>query len=407
MRPPRIGILALPLLLGACRGAAPEPLPVWAPAPNPYVPQQGSGNAFDAYALAALKVEATAGKHLDRVSFYPDQKAAARKACADAVREVFAASRKPAEFHFVPRPPFTPAPYQRGWRLIGRCLRWEVEATAANGDYDRAIDAAIVATRFGFDLTGGGATDASLGFTIVDEARQALVPYLDRMGAGQLGRLNAGLREALARKPKLSVVVDHERESGRLAVQSLQDAAARDDLKTFETNLGPDIKEAAQYLRDLKGEGPEDVRRYFTGYAEEVENESVHLARQAELPAVKRGDVPKPKLAAERPWRRFARHFVGAARPLLEIDDRTTARTRLLAVTATMLQRRKLKQPFPKNLDRLPAGITLDPFSGEPLHYASDGTDFNVYSVGANLRDDGGDTDDAWLAPDLTLEKRG
>lgn len=376
---------------------------VWASPPPAYTPQAGSDNAFDAYALAANEVEGKAGDLLDRVSFTPGQKRKVMDLCAGAVRDVSAASRKRCEFRFTARKPFTGAPYQRGWRLIGRSLRWKAEEAAANGDYDGAIDTALVATRFGFDLTGGGATDASLGFAIADDARIALISSLDRMGAGQLGKLQAGLAEALARKPSVAGVIENERMSSRLAVQAIQDAYANQSLGEIEKQLGPGVKEAVQYLRD---QDLEKARGYFEGFAAEAETSTDALIRLAKLSVAEREKEPKPKLAGERPWRRFSRHFLATARPLLEIDDRTTARTRLLALESALSKTRKLKQPFPRDLSKFPESLTKDPYSGGLLRFVSDGMEFRVYSVGENLRDDGGDTDDAWLAPDLTLERR-
>lgn len=376
---------------------------VWATPPTPYAPQSGSDNAFDAYALAANDVEGKAGELLDRVSFTPGQKEKVRELCADAMRDVSAASRKRCEFRFTARRPFEALPYQRGWRLIGRALRWQAEEDASKGDYDAAIESALVATRFGFDLTGGGGTDASLGLAIADEARIALVNHLDRMGAGQLGKLQGGLVEALERKPSIANVVENERMSARLAVQAIQDAYANQSLGDFEKQLGPGVKEAVQYLRD---QDLEKARVYFDGFAAEAETSTDTLIRLAKLPLAAREKEPKAKQAEERPWRRFARHFIATTRPLLNIDDRTTVRTRLLALETAMLKRRKLKQAFPRDLSKFPASLTLDAYSGDTLRFVSDGVDFRVYSVGTNLRDDGGDTDDAWLAPDLTLERR-
>lgn len=404
MRPPRIGILvSLVLVSAACGRRVPPAMHVWAAPTAPYAPQAGSDNAFDAYALAANAVEGSAGEYLDRVSFTPGQKARVQEICAEAVRDVTAASRKRCEFKFTARKPFEALPYQRGWRLIGRSLRWQVEDAAAKGDYDAAIEAALVATRFGFDLTGGGGTDASLGLAIADEARIALVSHLDRMGAGQLGKLQAGLMEALERKPSIANVVENDRMTGRLAVQAIQDAYANQSLGEFEKQLGPGVKEAVQYLRD---QDLEKARVYFDGFAAEAEASTDALARLAKLPLALREKEPKPKRAEERPWRRFARNFVATAAPLLSIDDRTTVRTRLLALESALLKRRKMAQAFPRDLSKFPASLTLDPYSGEMLRFVSDGVDFRVYSVGTNLRDDGGDTDDAWLAPDLTLERR-
>ena len=414
MRPPRIGILVLVCLAVAtgCRRQEPDALPVWAAAPNPYVPLPGSGNAYDEYAVAAQKVEATAGKHLERVSFYPEQRKKAREACAEALREISAATRKPCQVQFAARPPFTPAPFQRGWRLIGRCFRWQAEEQAAAGEFDAAIETALTATRFGFDLTGGGATDASLGYAIVDDARLALLPHLPKMGAGQLGRLSAGLEEAVKRKPALGSVVENERQNGRLAIQALQDAAAKGNFEPFLTNLGPSVKDGIEKLDEARGKGAEELKAYFEGFARDAEEMDSRMARYAALPyaevareeeARKEAEKKKPR---RRAWGRFAKHFLGTAQPVLEMDARTLARTRLLALTASMLQRQKLKQPFPGGLDRLPPGLSTDPFTGRALGYDVTAVEFRLYSLGADGRDDDGDTDDAFLAPDLTLEQK-
>ena len=39
----------------------------------------------------------------------------------------------------------------------------------------------------------------------------------------------------------------------------------------------------------------------------------------------------------------------------------------------------------------LPADATIDPFNGAPLHLAKLSEGWLIYSVGANLKDDGGD----------------
>lgn len=408
MRSPRTGTFALLFLvfLGGCRSRPAAPYPTWATVPPAYVPAQGGREAFDVYALAARDVEAKAGANLDRVSFYPRQRAEARTAASDGIRQVRRAVRMPMRFAFVPRRPFRPAPHQRGWRLIGRTFRWEIEEALRAGRYDAAIDLAIDATRFGFDLTGGGATDASLGFAIVEEARLALLPGLAQFGAGQLGRLAEGLRGALERKAPMERVIQNEHAHTMLAIQSVQDALQKNDFRDLEANLGPGVKEATDYLRNLRDEGAERTT-YFQGFVDEAESVRDWLVRSAAKPTAERSRVPKPKLASHRPWRRFAKHFVGVAEPLLEVDDRAVARTRLLALESDLLRRRKLKQPPLRDLRRFNPVLTRDPFSGRTFLYRADRAQYSLYSVGANGRDDGGDTDESFTTPDLTLERRG
>lgn len=412
MRPPRIGILALsillvPMLVGTgCRRDAPVRYETWAtPAPS-YTPVRESGNAFDAYALAAVRVENEGSKHLDRVSFYPDQRAQARIVGRPAMLDVIRASGRSHEFKFVPHLPFQAAPYQRGWRFIGRCLRWEIEEAVLTEDYDTAVDTLLAGTRFGFDLTGGGATDAALGLGIVDELRIAILPALPKMGSAQLGRLSEGLRAALARKGPISEAIEHERLNSRLGLQALQDGFLREDLREFHDKLGADMREPIEYVQKLKSKSEDKRLAYFQGLASEGDEEIHALIRQSAMPASERSKDPGAKKIKDRPWKRIVPHLFLAARPLLEMDDRTLARTKLLALECDLLKRRKMGQAMPTNLDGYGKEATTDPYTGKPFLYRWDKVQFSLYSQGSNGRDDGGDTDESFSMPDLTLERK-
>jgi hypothetical protein len=123
------------------------------------------------------------------------------------------------------------------------------------------------------------------------------------------------------------------------------------------------------------------------------------------MPAALRGDPPKPT-AKERPWKHFGRHFFLAADPLLALNDQTLARTRLLILNAELIKAFKLKAAYPTSLAAFDPAIKTDPYTGADFRYRSDGTDCSVYSVGANLRDDGGETDESFTTPDLKLEMK-
>ena len=81
------------------------------------------------------------------------------------------------------------------------------------------------------------------------------------------------------------------------------------------------------------------------------------------------------------------------------------ARTRLLAIEAEVLHQIKAAGRAPASLAALPTALTVDPFTGLPFVYRANGAVYSVYSVGDDQRDDGGETDEGFLRPDLTLEK--
>src|SRR5438034_1070663 len=96
MRKPWMGHLVVPtfvLVLAGCHSSEPPAYPTWATPVPAYTPQAQSGNAFDAYALAATEIEGTAAKHLTRVSFYPDQRDSAMKACEGVLAKIAVASK--------------------------------------------------------------------------------------------------------------------------------------------------------------------------------------------------------------------------------------------------------------------------------------------------------------------------
>lgn len=388
------------------------PLTPIATPPPAYVPREGSGNAFDTYALAALDVEARAGEDLKRVAFYPAQRTRAMDTCAGTLRRIRGVGVRECHFEFVPRPPFTPGPYQRGWRLMARCLRWQAEDLAAKGDYDNAISTALVSARMGADLTGGGATDAALGLTMMDDARLALLPYLDKMGAAQLGRLADGITAVLRRKPAVTVPIQNEGQRVGLCVQAVQDAFKGNDFKALESNLGTSVRDSIEKLNELRGKD-RDVQAYFADFLAEGQAQTAKLTERAGISAADRAARDAAEKEARkkqrnrkaRPWSGFAKHFFSTALPLIDQDDRTVARTRMFALTATLLQWKKAGRPLPRDLSAFPREVTLDPYDFGSLRLSDDGLDFVVYSVGANFRDDGGDTDESWQLPDLTLER--
>ena len=97
----------------------------------------------------------------------------------------------------------------------------------------------------------------------------------------------------------------------------------------------------------------------------------------------------------------FARHFFLIGSPLLDIEDRSVARLRLLIMEAELRRFVALQGRAPASLTAVKPPWATDPYNGRTFGYQPDGAEFRVYSVGANLKDDLGDTDAAGLDPDI------
>jgi len=400
---PRIGLIALPLAFAGCRNAPPRPYPDFAPEPPAISLSAASGNAFDAYALAAIEAELAAPTYLKATQFTDYQKGRILLHLAGPLRTVRQARSKPCDFRFVPRSPLERPLYQRGWRLIGLALAWRIAAKAEAEKYDEAVDDVLTATELGFGLTGGGTLDASLGLWIADQARAALGPRLKRLGASQLVTLRDGLGRALQSKPLLEVTFEHDRLQMLHNIDELQRAYRSQDLKSILGLIDVDASDAKRELEALDPNGENRVK-FFQGMADEATDETEWLKSKVRIPASKRKMDEAPTYPKRRPWRPLARHFLRAGRPLFALNDATLARTRLMLLEAEIIRQTKMVGRAPRQLPQAQPGWIQDPFTGRPFAYSSAGREYLVYSVGENFTDEGGETDPTFTSPDLTLE---
>lgn len=394
------GLALVAASLAGCHHREPVPFPTYsftieAPAAAPT-------GGFARYVAASDDVESKEAKYIDRTTFTPGMKSAVIAGAAPDIATIASASSAPVEFAFAPHAPFSAEKHTQGWRLIGRALSWRIAQRCQTGDFDGAVADTILATKFGFDLCGGSGLDASLGFAIVGDARRALALYLMHLGAGQLGTLRAGLQSALSRKPPLKVTLEHEHSNMLAAVQAIQKAYQEHALPALQDNLGPDSRDAVEYLEKV---GPEDAAAYFAGFAKEADDQAAEYENESTLPAAKRSGFQETAPPEKRPWRRFSRDFFSGGDTLLAMNDETLARTRLFALEAMLLQQAKASKSLPKDLSGAPKELNVDPYTGGSFLYRVDGMNFQIYSVGKDLTDDGGDTDSDYSRPDLTLER--
>ncbi|MBX7131877.1 MAG: hypothetical protein K1X67_04270 [Fimbriimonadaceae bacterium] len=397
------------LLLLVCAGVAsgcgkkaPPPYPTWYEPPKEYAAQAKSANAYDGYVLAAQQAESAGKEDINRVSFTFGQRKRLAARLQGATKTLMAAASKPCT---IPDRSFRPdqAPtYQRGWRLLGRSLAWKVEDALNEQKPDEAIRIAAIGTKFGFDLTAGNVGDAALGYQIVDECRAALAPALPTLSPVDLTRLIEAFQKVLTDKPPIASMLENERRQMLAAVQFVQDSYRKDDYSELKQQLGPDAREPIRYLEEMKDkDGPKRVE-YFQNFADEIDPEIALLRKRASQPAEARGPIPLPA-SDGRPWKRLSRHFFRSARPVIDLSDRALARVRLLILNAIVLRSIRESGKAVLSFAALPKSLTTDPYSGRPFRFSAVGAEYKLYSIGSDLRDDGGETDELGLGPDLVL----
>lgn len=397
-------LAGLAIALAGCSAPPPPPFPEWAPKANAFAPSPTSGNAFDGYVIAATEAEESAGDYVRYVSFQGKHKRELTSKLAPALRRVRKAAQSPCDFKFVSQPPFASVPNHAGWRLIRISLVWQVEAALSKDDFDTAISLVGLAAKVGFDLANGGASDADMGLQFVDEARRAIAPRLQDLSVGQLAKLTASLKNALAAMPRFETIAQNENQNFHQGVQWVQDQYRANSFDGIEAALGNPVRDAIIYLKGVKKDDRNQRQAYFEGFAKEADQYANWARSQAALPAVKRKRDKEMPLADPRPWRRFSSQLFSTLPPILARYDATLARTRLLILTSEIHRQIKIARVAPRTLDAFTSELLTDPYSGVPFKYRSTGMEFRVYSVGTNFQDDMGNTDSVYASPDLTLE---
>lgn len=382
------------LAVAGCRGHE-RPLDKWTSNLTP----AASSPAFDELLAIGREAEAASPKLVVRTDFYPSHKKAAAKACAPLIARLARIQRAPLTFAYRPAGLETDLPARKGWRLIGRVLAWQIADAAAAKAWPSAIERWRMATRFGFDLTGGGAADATLGLAIADDARRAIAPALREMPASSQELLASRAEAVLKARPILDHAVHNEAANMLTILQYLQDAYASDRLPEAAKPLGPSVADDVDRL--VKG-GREKAVEAFRGIGEEIKEIDSVLADDARRPARARKWEFEPGAVR---GRMFRRAIVGGVDSLLGMNDATLARTRLLVAECRLRALALTKKPLPRGLDGLCPTAHTDPYSGDELIYRRDGKEWSVYSVGPDGKDDGGQTDAAGNAPDLRLER--
>lgn len=389
------------LVFGACRQAPPPDFPVWFQSPEPA--PVADGDPFGMYVIAANRALADDPLGIARVSFTKGQKEESLKRLAPALRTLSLATGVEAKFTFQPKPPFVPNPQRPGWRLLGRALVWQCEFALESGDGSALVTATRRLYRFSAMLRTGGALDADIGWTLLDEHRALVAPRLpdlDSQTLFEIASITDGVRQ---NNDEWNAVISNEKDQMLAAVQYLQDAYQKSDFKDARTRLGTEAREGIDFLERMRGSDGPSRAEYFKNFAAEIDEEIQTVRSALETPAALRESLPVPE--GQRPWRRFAKQFFRTLRPLLDRSAKTITRTKLLGLEARIWSQLKTTGKAPANLQEISPQAAFDPYTGREFGYAATGKVFRLYSVGQDGVDNGGKTDEVFESPDFTLER--
>jgi hypothetical protein len=144
-----------------------------------------------------------------------------------------------------------------------------------------------------------------------------------------------------------------------------------------------------------------------------ITNMTAEAARiRDEANAQRSPDAPAPPRTEwwqkdrERPWSPLTQHLLLGPRVLPAVEKRYQSKLRLFALAAALQRQVVNAKTAPAQLPALDPELLTDPYSGRPFIYRAVGREYQVYSVGANKKDDGGETDRNGEVPDVALETR-
>lgn len=406
-----------------CQRAAPPALPDYRePTANPV-----AGNAaWSELVTHAAAAEALPASLTDRATYPPIFRTRIRAVVRDGMRTVVRNMDRDVQIAWSPRDPGKPAPHLRGISVIALGLQWQLEDQLEAND-PASVRTVLALSKLGWDLTGGAATEADLGFSILDRTRQMVTPRLGQFTSDQLRQLGLGLKKSMEARPEDPTWVRHEvgqvSRNTAFVLEAIQ-SGRTGDLAPF---LVPNDGTIIRTIDRLRTE-PEDLRTFLDGFGRESVNARELALALYPMSVRARNDAleaERRKSASDRTWppdqdrlwRRVSRAFLATlaftprersivAPSTMDRAMSTLARTRILIMTCMIEALRKRGQPIPRTITAFSEPVRKDPFSGQDMIYRLSGLSYQLYSVGPDGEDNGRDVRAGVTGTDLALEGR-
>lgn len=349
---------------------------------------ESSNPGFELMKQAGERAFRDAGVLLNRTHWTPGLRASAIGKARPALDLLRRAHRETFEFVYSPQPPLSENPARSGWRFLGTVLIWSAEGALEQGDGDRAISTILTVLRLAWDLFGGDAIDANLGYTLIRRLQSTVWESYARLSSEQLISLSLGIEKMLEHAPSVHQTLRHEEAAMLSAVQLIQDAFLDGGLDEVAKTLQKDTAPAFDYLRALRSKSQEEQVEYFRRFAQEARDRirALHTIASEDTSQWRPLEAP----SGERPWRRFAAQFFGASDKILGEYLFSLAVTRLMATDARLLALLRAGKRLPVSLDGLPKLLRTDPYSGRDFLYHNLAVGYELYSVGEDREDDRG-----------------
>jgi hypothetical protein len=278
----------------------------------------------------------------------------------------------------------TPLPYLADFRSTGRLLVVESWLRYQSGDCPGAFRSCLDAIALGQDAARGGAVIHKLVSIACEAAALRQVRKLVDLGQvdeTSLTKLIEALNSAETREPPLADCLACEYVGIRQTLSKMREGGTAEEAELLGPTAPATPAVAQKALAALDG----------------MFSEAVTVARLDDWrEQVKHGDIKTddPLLGTVAP----------VMRRVLEKTTQATAALRGTVLAAALGLTLKHHQQYPTDLGQLvPEALKelpVDPFSGEGFRYALvDPLSYSLYSVGPNMKDDGGTGDDIPLSP--------
>jgi hypothetical protein len=335
-----------------------------------------------------------------RTNFFPKQKLEARKVIGNARSAAISAVQSIKSLNYAPTGIAPPSTYLSGLKLIGQSILWDIEDAINAHNFDAAIVACGSATRLGYALMSGGAFEASLGTSLINQARQKMIPVLGSLSALQLGKLGSAVQKSMANRPSMEIAIGNERDNLLLGLQQVQDMFESKKLDRLQERLGVSSKDTVDQLRNLEKD-PEKGKALFDMLGNDIKDRSGWFLRLVKNPGTT--ELP-PKRDESKSKQMFFRYFASNIDVMVPMMQITYCRTQLFILECYLKQKLKQQQPLPTSLKAFSRSATIDPFTGEEFYYHAGPKSYLIYSAGEDAIDNGGNTDTSSRRPDLWLE---
>lgn len=387
------------MLIAICGCGKPTP-PHFADRLKAY-PTPPTNAAFDRLMQAADMIEKSCAQYLGKSELTVTEKRRAIAAAEPAIEHIRTALTPIPEYVYVPVGPLQPSKHRRGWAFLGSVLMWKAHDQISSDNVDAACETVALAIRFGTAISGGDAFDMNLGFTIVSDSAGELWDRLFAASPSALRGLYSQILVALKSGPEIAHSLRSESTNMLAVVNAYQDAFQKNELAQFSEALGQQYRPAFEYLDKLRSESPAEQVEYFDSFAGRAEliSNQVSKATSQATHLWEEQQFEKP----DAPWWRLADVYFSQAAKMPGWYLKNQSLLRILGVRAALTARLRSGQALPSTIARLPAIIRTDVYSGKDLMYHSQGSDFKLYSVGPDRRDDGGEGGPTGVSPDLVF----